>query len=123
MIEIVCSKIINKNTFLIHFIDKQKDEINLDQSEKIHNYETVDGSEIKMGLRVNVMSKSVLIDVKIKYPPNSYNPNYHELIKSNQKRFQDFYNEIMNYNQTRDYHEVMDFKESHVVRNVDPHEF
>ena len=49
------------------------------------------------------MPKSILIDIIIEYPPNFYYPNFYELIDTNEKRFQDFYNEIMNYNQTMDY--------------------
>ena len=49
------------------------------------------------------MPKSILIDIEIEYPTNFYYPNYYELIDINEKRFQDFYNEIMSYNQTMDY--------------------
>lgn len=116
MLETVYKEIINKNTFVIHFIDKSKDGISPDQSDEIHKYQTGDGSEFKMGLRVNAMPKSVLIDLQIKYPLNFYNPNFHELIKGNEKRFQDYYNEIMNYNQTS-YNEISDSNEHCEVKS------
>jgi hypothetical protein len=90
MLETKCKEIIDKNTFLIHFIDKNTDTISLDQSNGITQYETMDNSEIKMGLRVNAISPSVLIDVKIKYPPNFYNPNYYELLDQNEKSFHQY---------------------------------
>ncbi len=99
MLETVCKEIIDKNTFLIHFIDKNSDSISTDKSDELNLYETGDDSEIKMALRVNAIPPSVLIDVKITYPANFYNPNYYELLDNNEKRFQEFYNEIMNYNQ------------------------
>jgi hypothetical protein len=98
MLETICKEIIDKNTFLIHFIDKNRDSINADKSEELKLYKTDDDSEIKMALRVNAIPPSVLIDIKIKYPPNFYNPNYHELLDTNEKRFQVYYNEIMNNN-------------------------
>ena len=49
------------------------------------------------------MRKSILIDLIIEYPTSFYYPNFYELIDINEKRFQDFYNELMSYNQTMDY--------------------
>jgi hypothetical protein len=111
MLETICKEIINKNTFMIHFIDNARDEINSDLSSEITGYDTNDDSIIKMGLRVNAIPPSILIDVKIKYPPNFYNPNYYELLDANEKQFQDFYNNIMNYNLME--YEMMDSKESY----------
>ena len=105
MLETICKEIIDKNTFLIHFIDKNSHSINADKSEELKLYETGDDSEIKMALRVNAIPPSVLIDVKIKYPPNFYNPNYYELLDTNEKGFQDYYNEIIYNNQIK-YHET-----------------
>ena len=99
MLETLCKELIDKNTFLIHFIDKDSDSISADKSEELKLYETDDDSEIKMAIRVNAIPPSVLIDIKLKYPPNFYNPNYHELLDNNEKRFQEFYNEIMYSNQ------------------------
>ena len=106
MLEKGYTEIIDKNKFLIHFIDKQKDKITPDQFDEIYNYQTDDGSEFKMAIRNNAMPKSILIDIKIEYPPSFYYPNYYERIDANEKRFQDFYNEIMNYNQTMYYKAV-----------------
>ncbi len=78
---------------------------------EINKYATLDGSDFKMGLRINAIPPSVLIDIKIKYPPNLYNPNYYELLNNNEKWFQNFYNKIMNYNQTMDYKEIVNEKE------------
>jgi hypothetical protein len=116
MLETKCKEIIDKNTFIIHFIDKNTYAINPDQSHGIIQYETMDDSEIKMGLRVNAIPPSVLIDIKIKYPPNFYNPNYYELLDQNEKSFYQHYNEIMNYNQVMDYNEIIDSKEPCRVR-------
>jgi hypothetical protein len=112
MLETVCKEIIDKNTFLIHFIDKECNEISSDKSNKIYQYKTGDDSEIKMGLRVNAIPPSVLIDIKIYYPPDFYNPNYYELLDVNEKKFQYYYNEIMNYNHIG-YNELVDNEEYH----------
>jgi hypothetical protein len=111
MLETVCKEIIAKNTFMIHFIDKNSDGINSDISNEITGYETNDDGVIKMGLRVNAIPPSISIDVKIQYPSNFYNPNYYELLDANEKQFKDFYNEIMNYNLME--YEIMDPEESY----------
>ena len=111
MLETICKEIIDQNTFVIHFIDKNTNEITPDQTNEINSYSTLDGSDFKMGLRINAIPPSVLIDIKIKYPPNLYNPNYYELLNNNEKWFQNFYNKIMNYNQTMDYKEIVNDKE------------
>ena len=111
MLETVCKEIIAKNTFMIHFIDKNCDGISPDISNKIISYKTNDNSVIKMGLRVNAIPPSISVDVKIEYPRNFYNPNYYELLDTNEKQFQDFYNGIMDYN-TIEY-EIMDPEESY----------
>ncbi len=116
MLETICKEIIDKNTFMIHFIDTACNEISSDISHEIAGYDTNDDSVIKMGLRVNAIPPSILIDVKIKYPPNFYNPNYHELLDANEKQFQDFYNNIMNYNPIE--YEMMDPKESYSKKFV-----
>ena len=116
MLETVCKEIIAKNTFMIHFIDNARDEISSDISNEIIGYETNDDSVIKMGLRVNAIPPSVTIDLKIKYPPNFYNPNYYELLDTNEKQFQDFYNNIMNY-KTIEY-EIMDHEDSYSKKFV-----
>ena len=111
MLETVCKEIITKNTFLIHFIDKNSDGISSDVSNEIIGYQTNDNSIIKMGLRVNAIPPSISIDVKIQYPPTFYNPNYYELLDTNEKQFQDFYNGIMNYKHLE--YEIMDSEESY----------
>ena len=116
MLETVCKEIINTNTFMIHFIDTAQDEISSDISHKITGYDTNDDSVVKMGLRVNAIPPSISIDVKIKYPSNFYNPNYYELLDANEKQFQDFYNNIMNYNSIE--YEMLDSKESYSKKFV-----
>jgi len=111
MLETVCKEIITKNTFMIHFVDNARDEISSDISNEIIGYDTNDDSVIKMGLRVNAIPPSISIDLKIKYPKNFYNPNYYELLDANEKQFQDFYNNIMNYNSIEC--EIMDPEESY----------
>jgi hypothetical protein len=111
MLETVCKEIIDKNTFLIHFIDKDIDSISTDKSNELSLYETDDDGEVRIALRVTAIPRSVLIDIKITYPPNFYNPNYYELLDFNEKSFQDYYNEIMNYNSV-DYNEIMSKEES-----------
>ena len=103
MLKKSCTELIDKNKFVIHFIDKENERITPVQLDKIHNYETVDDSQFKMSLRNAAMPKSILIDIVIIYPTNIYYPNFYELIDINEKRFQDFYNELMSYNQTMDY--------------------
>ena len=68
MLETIRKEIIDQNTFVIHFIDKSTNKITPDQKNEIDKYSTVDGSDFKMGLRINSMPPSVLIDIKIKYP-------------------------------------------------------
>ena len=116
MLETIGKEIIAKNTFMIHFRDTARDEISSDLSHEITGYDTNDDSVVKMGLRVNAIPPSVSIDVKIKYPPNFYNPNYYELLDANEKQFQDFYNNIMNYNSME--YEMMDSKESYSKKFV-----
>ena len=117
MLETVCKEIIDKNTFLIHFIDKNIDSISTDNSNELNLYDTGDDSEVRMALRVTAIPRSVLIDIKIKYPPNFYNPNYYELLDFNEKSFQDYYNEIMDYNPI-DYNEIMSNEESHPKETI-----
>ncbi len=116
MLETICKEIITKNTFMIHFIDNDRDGISSDISNEIIGYDTNDDSVIKMGLRVNAIPPSILIDLKIKYPPNFYNPNYYELLDANEKLFQDFYNNIMNYNSIE--YDMMDHEESYSKKSV-----
>jgi len=116
MLETVCKEIIAKNTFMIHFIDNSSDGISSDISNEIIAYDTNDDSVIKMGLRVNAIPPSISIDVKIQYPPNFYNPNYYELLDANEKQFQDFYNNIMNYKSIE--YEIMDPKRSYSKKFV-----
>jgi hypothetical protein len=111
MLETIRKEIKDQNTFIIRFIDKSTSKITPDQTNEINKYKTLDGSDFKMGLRINSMPPSIVIDIKIKYPPNLYNPNYHELLNNNEKWFQNFYNKIMNYNQSMDYKEVVNDKE------------
>ncbi len=111
MLETIRKEIIDQNTFVIRFIDKSTSKITPDQTNEINKYTTLDGSDFRMGLRINAMPPSVIIDIKIQYPPNLYNPNYYELLDNNEKWFQNFYNKIMNYNQTMDYKEIVNDKE------------
>ena len=111
MLETIHKKIIDENIFLISFIDKNCNEIDSIKSNEITSYKTNDGSEIKMALRVNAVPPSILVDLKIKYPSNFYNPNNYELLDVNEKKFQDFYNEVMGYNPI-DY-EMMDTGKSY----------
>ena len=106
MLETIFKEIINKNTFLFHFIDKNSYRVTDDQSNK-----TDEDNEIKVAIRVSAIPPAISIDLKIKYPPNFYNPNYYELLNVNEKWFQDFYNEIMYYNQTVDFDETINSKE------------
>ena len=112
MLETVCKEIIDKNTFLIHFIDKSIEGISTDKSTELNLYETGDDSDVRMAMRVTAIPRSVLIDIKIKYPPNFYNPNYYELLDFNEKSFQDYYNKIMDYNPV-DYNKILSKEESH----------
>jgi len=116
MLKTVCKEIIDKNTFLIHFLDKNNNKIDSDLSNEINKYETGDGSQIMMALRNNAIPPSLSIDIKIKYPQDFYNPNYYELLDVNEKWFQDFYNKIMNYNQILDYTEITESEEHCDVR-------
>ena len=117
MLETICKEIIDKNTFLIHFIDKNIDSISADKSNELNLYETGDDSEVKIALRVTAIPPSVLIDIKIKYPPSFYNPNYYELLDFNEKGFQDYYNKIMDYNHV-DYNEIINKEESHSKETI-----
>ena len=118
MLETECKEIIDKNTFLIHFIDKNSDKVDSELTNEINNYETGDESEIMTALRINAIPKAVSIDVKIKYPETFYNPNYYELLNVNEKWFLDFYNNsIMNSNKTMDYSEIADSKVSCEVKS------
>lgn len=103
MLKKSCTEIFDKNKFLIQFIDKENERITPVQSDKIHNYDTVDDSKFKMGIRNTAMPKSILIDLIIEYPTNIYYPNFYELVDINEKRFQDFYNEIMSYGKIMSY--------------------
>ena len=103
MLKKSCTEIIDKNKFLIHFIDKENERITPFQSDKIHNYDTVDDSKFKMGIRNTAMPKSILIDLIIEYPTDIYYPNFYALIDINEKRFQDFYNEIMSFGKIMSY--------------------
>ena len=116
MLETICKEIISKNTFMIHFIDNARDELSSDLSNEIIGYETNDDGVIKMGLRVNAIPPSISVDLKIKYPPNFYNPNYYELLDTNEKLFQDFYNSIMNYKAIN--YEIMDHEDSYSKKFV-----
>jgi hypothetical protein len=116
MLETKSKEILNQNTFLIHFIDKTRDGISPEQSNEIRKYRTEDDCEFQMGLRVNAMPPSVLIDLKIRYPPNFYSPNTYDIMAINEKMFQDYYNEIMNYNEILDYNELIDSKEKSKIR-------
>ena len=120
MLETKSKEILDQNTFLIHFIDKNKDGINPEQSNEIRKYKTEDDCEFQMGLRVNTMPPSVLIDLKIKYPQNFYSPNFYNIMAINEKMFQDFYNEIMNYNDTVDYNELINSKETSKIKGINP---
>ena len=112
MLETICKELIDKNTFVIHFIDKSTNKITQDQTAEINEYATLDNSDFKIGLRITAIPPSVLIDIKIKYPPNLYNPNYYELLNNNENWFKNYYNKIMNYNQTMDYKEIVNEKET-----------
>jgi len=118
MLETKCKEIINKNTFLIHFIDKNINEITVDQTNKINHYKTDLDSEITTTISENPISPSLSIELKIKYPPNFYNLNYYELFDMNEESFQDFYNEIMDYNETMDYSDQIDSKEKSEIRSI-----
>lgn len=118
MLKTVCTEIIDKNTFLIHFSDKTKHNLNPDEMDKLRNYETVDDSQIKMAIRNNADPKSVYIDLRIIYPQHYYKPNFYELIEINEKRFQYFYNDLMNYDQhTVDYNKFMDYDRMYEIKS------
>lgn len=65
MLETVCKEIIDKNTFLIHFLDKNGDKIDSDLSNEINRYETEDDSEIMMALRSNAIPPSLILKSNI----------------------------------------------------------
>jgi hypothetical protein len=117
MLETISKKILNENTFLFQFVDKSISELRQDQSDEIRNYETLDSSEYKMGLRINAIPKAVLIDIKIIYPPNFYHPNIYELLDLNEKMFHGFYNERMHYSKPVDYTEIVSSKEPYTTRS------
>lgn len=93
-----CTEILNKNSFIIHFLDKNN-EIMSDQFDKILLYTTTDGSELKMNLENDIKEHSVSIDFKITFPSNYNHPNLYESIDNNQRGFLNHYNSIMNCNQ------------------------
>lgn len=97
MLETVRKDRTEKNTFVLQFIDKDNGKLSAELSNEINQYKTNDGSIIKMGLRINAIPPAIQIDIKIQYPSTFYTPNYYELLDSNEKQFQDFYNKIMNY--------------------------
>ncbi len=103
MLETICKEIVTKNTFLFHFMDKDLEELTLDQSDALRKFKTVDGSQHKMALRTNAMPKAVLIDLKIIYPRDFYHPNVYELLDLNEIMFQSFYSDEMGYNKTNKY--------------------
>jgi len=44
MLETISKEIVNKNTFLFHFMDKNQEELTPDQSETLRKFKTIDGS-------------------------------------------------------------------------------
>jgi hypothetical protein len=112
MLETICKKIVNKNTFLFHFIDKEQEELTEDQTDRIRQFKPVDESKHQIAIRMNAIPKAVIIDLKIKYPPDFYHPNVYELIDLNEKMFHGFYNEVLDYNQTTDYSKITESNKS-----------
>lgn len=118
MLKTVCSEIIDKNTFLIHFSDKTIENLSPDEMDKLRNYETVDDSQIKMAIRNNADQKSVFIDLKIEYPQHYYKPNFYELMEINEKRFHYFYNDLMDYDQyTVDYDKYVNYDKMYKIKS------
>jgi len=103
MLETICKEIVNENTFLFHFMDKEKQELSTDQADYIRNFKTLDESQHQLALRINAIPRAVLIDLKIEYPPDFYHPNIYELLDLNEKLFHSHYNESFEYSQTADY--------------------
>lgn len=84
---------IDEKSFIMHFVDNHGGKWTKNLSKKIHAYDTVDGSNCDLKLRINTMAKTVFIDVTIQYGENVIdNPNtLNELIQANEKRFTNFY--------------------------------
>lgn len=100
ILEIKCTEILTKNSFIIHFLDKNRDDITSDQYNKILMYSTTDGSELKMDLENDITEHSVSIDIKITFPTTFRHPNLYESIDNNQRGFINYYNKAIMNNQT-----------------------
>ena len=106
MLETVSKEIVNQNTFLFHFMDKNQEELTPDQSDILRKFKTIDGSRHKMALRTNAIPKAVLVDLKISYPRDFYHPNVYELLDHNEILFQSFYNDKMGYSNANEYTKI-----------------
>jgi hypothetical protein len=114
MLETICKEIVNENTFLFHFMDKEKKDLSKDQAEYIRNFKTLDESQHQLALRIHAIPHAVIIDVKIEYPSDFYHPNVYELLEINEKLLHSHYNESFKYSQAADYSEILETNSSKI---------
>ncbi len=77
----------------MHFSEKRQRKWNENLSKKLATYNTLDNSDCKVKFQINTLAKMISIAVTIKYPKNTiHNKDLDDLIKSNEKKFTDFYN-------------------------------
>ena len=106
MLETISKEIVNENTFLFHFMDKEKQYLSTDQADYIRNFKTLDESQHQLAMRIHAIPQAVIIDLKIEYPSDFYHPNVYELLDINEKLFQSHYVESFEYSPTADYSEI-----------------
>lgn len=89
---------IDNSSFIMHFIDKHGKRWTEKLSKNLESYQTLDESQCQVKFNINTIAKTVFIDVTIKYPKNSIeNENeLNKLMKINEQRFIDFYNNELN---------------------------
>lgn len=94
------SEKIDEKSFIMHFADFHKKKRWPERlSKKIDEYMTTDGSKCVVKAKPNTGAQTVFIEVTIEYPKERIDsPNtLEELIKDNERRFIDFYNENIRY--------------------------
>jgi len=83
---------IDESSFVMHFSEIRQRKWSESLSKKLASYNTLDNSDCKVKFQINTLAKMISIAVTIKYPKNTIlNKNLDDLIKSNVKRFTDFY--------------------------------
>ncbi|MEN6552830.1 MAG: hypothetical protein ABFC34_08080 [Methanobacterium sp.] len=85
---------INENSFEMLFSDKRDKRWSARLSNKLEEYDTVDGSECNVKHQINTAAKLITIRILMTYPQDV--DNLDELIKFNEQRFKDFYNREVN---------------------------